>query len=61
MSGGGGGLKKFMINAIIDKPAETYIATGALLYLVRRMQTQMTYNTYFGKMEFERRVERNQL
>ena len=60
MSGGGGGAKKLVMNFVLDKPCHAFIAGGGLLWAVRKLQTQMTYNTHFGRNDFERRVERNQ-
>ncbi len=61
MSGGGGGFKKLLINFIVDKPAQAYLSGGALLFMINRTRAQSNYAYYFGKFEFERRVERNML
>jgi hypothetical protein len=58
---GGGGAKKLIINFIVDNPAKVYLGGGALLWVVRKYQIQTTYNTYFGKFDYQRRVERGQL
>jgi len=55
MSGGGGGLKKTVIDTIIHKPVQLYLVGGAALYALRSYQTTTTYNYWFGKAEFERR------
>ena len=61
MAGGGGGAKKLIIDTILDKPAHVYLAGGALLWAVRSYQAQTTYNYHFGKIDFERRLERGEL
>ena len=61
MAGGGGGAKKLVINLVLDKPAQVYVAGGFFLWAVRSYQTQTTFNQYFGKNEYERRLERGQL
>lgn len=58
---GGGGAKKKIINFLLDKPVQAYLGGGALLFLYRRYQTNATYNYHFGKFDFQRRVERNEL
>lgn len=57
MAGGGGGLKKLVINTVLDKPAQVYVASGFFLYTLRRIQVQQAYNLHFGKFEFERRQQ----
>jgi hypothetical protein len=61
MAGGGGGFKKIFINYVLDNPVKVYLGGGAALYLIRKYQTQSTFNYHFGKFEFQRRLERNQL
>ena len=61
MAGGGGGAKKLIIDTILDKPAHVYLAGGAFLWAIRSYQAQTTYNYYFGKIDFERRLERGEL
>lgn len=61
MAGGGGGLKLKAINFVLQKPAAVYLGTAAFLYGVRWYQTKSTYNYWFGQIEFNRRIERNQL
>lgn len=58
---GGGGLKKVVLNYIVDNPAKVYLAGGAFLYAFRRYETQKQYNQFFGKFDFQRRLERNEL
>lgn len=61
MAGGGGGLKMKAINLVLNKPVAVYLGGGALLYSYRWYQTKTTYNYWFGQIEFNRRMERNQL
>ena len=35
MAGGGGGVKKLVIDTVLDKPAHVFLAGGAFLWLVR--------------------------
>ena len=58
---GGGGFKKQVINFLLHKPVHAYVGGAALLHSVRYYQTQTTYNYWFGKIEFQRRVDRNQI
>ena len=60
MAGGGGGMKKVVLNFILDKPVQAYLIGGVALWGVRKLQIQTAYNYHFGKFDFERRVERNQ-
>ena len=53
---GGGGYKKKVIDTILHKPVQVYLTGGAFLYMLRSYQVQTTYNYWFGKCEFERRV-----
>jgi hypothetical protein len=50
-----GTLKKAAIDAVIDKPAHVYIGGAVFLWTMRKIQTQQTYNLYFGKCDFQRR------
>lgn len=61
MAGGGGGIKKLVINLILDKPVQVYLGGGAALWAIRKVQTRQAYNYHFGKFEFQRQVERHQL
>lgn len=61
MAGGGGGAKKLIINFVLDKPVQAYLGGAAFLWAARKYQTISTYNTYFGKFDFQRKVERGQL
>lgn len=58
---GGGGAKKFIINALLEHPGKVYLGGAAVLYFVRTFQTAQAYNYYFGKFDFQRRVERGEL
>lgn len=58
---GGGGFKKQIIDTIIHKPVQLYLVGGAFLYATRSYQTQTTFNYWFGKCEFERRLAKGQL
>ena len=53
---GGGGFKKMFFNQLIHKPVQTYLVGGLTLYMLREYQTRSTFNYWFGKNEFERRV-----
>lgn len=61
MAGGGGGLKLKAINFVLNKPVAVYLGGGAVLYGARWYSTKTTYNFWFGQIEFNRRMERNQL
>ena len=61
MAGGGGGLKLKVINFVLDKPAVVYLGGAAMLQAKRWYETKTVYNYEFGKIEFQRKLERNQL
>lgn len=61
MAGGGGGVKKLIINTVLDYPAYVYVGGGAALWAIRKLQTAQTYNKWFGKIDFERRKERKEI
>jgi len=61
MAGGGGGFKKVAINFVLDHPVQAYLGGGALCFAYRQYQIRSTYNYYFGKFEFERKLERGEL
>ena len=61
MAGGLGGVKKGLINFMLDKPVAVYLGGATVLHLHRWYNTRTTYNYWFGKIDFERRLERNQL
>lgn len=58
---GGGGYKKKVIDTVLHKPVQVYLTGGAILYALRSYQVQTTYNYWFGKCEFERRVAKGLL
>jgi len=58
---GGGGLKLKVINFVLDKPAGVYLGGAAFLMSYRWYSTKTTYNFWFGKIDFQRRLERSQL
>ena len=58
---GGGGLKKKVINYVLDNPVKAYIGGAAFLCGVRWFQTRTTYKYHFGKIDFDRRLERGEL
>ena len=58
MSGGLGIGKKFF-NIYVHYPVHLFVGVGAFLQSWRYYSTQTTYNKWFGKAEFERRLERN--
>ena len=58
---GGGGLKKTVINTILEKPVQVYLVGGAVLYGLRSYQTQVQFNYWFGKNEFDRRFASTKL
>lgn len=55
---GGGGAKKKIINFVLENPGKVYIGGGGLLYVIRQYQTITTYNKYFGKFDYQRKLER---
>ena len=61
MAGGGGGLKLKAINFVLTKPVAVYLGLAGTLHTYRWYQTKTTYNYWFGIIEFNRRMERNQL
>jgi hypothetical protein len=61
MAGGGGGIKKLIINTVLDKPVQVYIGGGVALWAIRQYQIRSTYGQHFGKIDYLRRKERNEL
>jgi hypothetical protein len=39
MAGGGGGIKKIVLNFVIDNPVKVYLGGGAALYALKKYQT----------------------
>lgn len=58
---GGPDVTKIVINWYLHKPVQLYVGGAALLGSYRYYSTQSTFNYWFGKIEFQRRLERNQL
>lgn len=58
---GGGGAKKFIVTMFVDHPGKVYLGGAAFLYFQRLWATQKDYNSYFGKIDFQRRLERGEL
>ena len=58
---GGGGVKKYIVSAFVDHPGKVYLGGAAFLYFYRQWATQKAYNVHFGKFDFQRRLERNEL
>jgi len=58
---GGGGAKKFLVTMFVDHPGKVYLGGAAFLYFQRLWATHQTYNSYFGKFDFQRKLERNEL
>ena len=58
---GGGGVKKYIVSALIDHPGKVYLGGAAFLYAYRRYAISSTYRQHFGKFDFQRRLERNEL
>ena len=52
MAGGGGGLKKKIVNFIVDHPGKVYLGGGAFLYVYNNYQTRQAYQYHFGKIDF---------
>ena len=58
---GGFNPKGFIINLMLDRPVACYLGGASALYAYRWYQTKTTYNFWFGKIEYDRKLERNQL
>ena len=58
---GGGGAKKFIVTMFVDHPGKVYLGGAAFLYFQRMLATQQAYKSYFGKIDFQRRLERGEL
>ena len=54
MAGAGGGIKKKLINTVLDHSVKVYVGSGIFLYAFREYQTKKAFNYHFGKFEFER-------
>ena len=53
--------KKFVVNQIVNHPTRTYFVLASFFGCRQYMNRQSTYNYWFGKVEMERRLERNML
>ena len=53
--------KKIIITFVTQKPVQAYLGGGAILGLHRYYDTRTTYNYWFGRFEYERRINRNQI
>lgn len=56
IEGGIGKYYKAMVNFTVDQPFIVYLMGGFSLLAVRKYSTQTTFNYWFGKHEFERRL-----
>ena len=56
-----GKYKKMAILFTVDNPHVVYLAGGLSLWAFRKYQVANTYNYWFGKCEFERRVAANRI
>ena len=61
MAGGFGKYIKKGIDFTVDNPHVVYLMGGFTLWGVRRLQVNMSYNYWFGKCEFERRLKSNRI
>ena len=55
---GGGGAKKLIVNMLVDKPAQCYVGGGFVIWAYRKYSIHQQYSTWFGKFDFQRKVER---
>ncbi len=53
---GGGGMKTKVINFVVRNPMSVYCSAGIFLLGLRKMQTTMAYNYWFGKQHFQRKL-----
>ena len=58
---GGGGIKALVVNFLVDHPGKVYLGGGAFFYFYRSYSIQSAYGTHFGKFDFQRNLERNEL
>jgi hypothetical protein len=61
MAGGGFNIKKLIVSAFVDHPGKVYLGGAAFLYFYRQYAISSTYRQHFGKFDFQRRLERNEL
>ena len=60
----GGGMEKYkraFTNFAVDQPFALYLIGGFSLMGIRKYQTTTTFNYWFGKCEFERRLKSNRI
>ena len=50
------GVKKNIMFALIHRPMHTYLIGGVFFYMLREYQVKKSYNYWFGKFEFERKL-----
>ena len=53
--------KKIAIDNMRYKPVQCYIGGAIFLYGLRWYATETSYNYWFGKLEYQRRIERGEL
>ena len=58
---GGGGMKTMIINFCVRNPVIVYSGGGLFLLGLRKYQSQNTYNYWFGKQHFDRKVAKGLL
>ena len=56
-----GGVKDKVITMVRMYPVQVYLGLGCTLLGVREIQTRMCFNWWFGKFEFQRRLERGKI
>ena len=52
-------VKKFVLNQSLNHTVRTYFVLAGLMGANQWYNRQTTYNYWFGKVEMERRIERN--
>ena len=58
---GGPDPKKIIMTLIYRKPMHAYLGGATLLYAYRFYETKNTYNYWFGRVEYERRIARGMI
>ena len=56
-----GGMKTKFLDFVRANPVQVYLGLGVTLMGVRELQTRMMFNYWFGKFEYQRRLERNKI
>ncbi len=54
-------VKKFFINQAVNNTVRSYFVVAGLMGANQYYNRQTTFNYWFGKIEMERRIDRNQL